>query len=324
MPRISRPGLAAVAALAFAAAPTPAADPDKLLPADADTVLSVNVRQLLGSEVVKQYALGQLRDALAGQDAQKLLKDLGLDPFKDIDRVTVGGSGTDAADMKFLAVVRGKFDPAKLTAAAQKQAKDDPDHFQAVKDTGGKVFKYTPDSGSPVYATVVDDGAVVLGSDPKLVAGAAAAGNAPAAVSPAVTALVKKMDDQAAVWAVAVVKDKLGSLPIPGGLGNNPAVKKQLSNINALSLVVRATEDVTMDVTVGMRDAETAAETGKSVAEGLQTLKGLLPFLTNGQPQLKPLIKEAQSLTSKVADKDIVISGKLTGAAIGKLLNPEN
>lgn len=322
MPRFPRPGLAAAAALALLAPAAPAADPDKLLPADADIVLSVNVRQLVGSEVVKQYALGQLKDALAGQDAQKLLTDLGLDPFKDIDRVTVGGTGKDAADMKFLAVVRGKFDPAKLTAAARKQAKDDPDHFRAVKDSGGKVFQYTPDSGSPVYAAVVDDGAVVLGSDPKLVAGAAA--SAAAGLSPAVAALVKKMDDRAAVWVVAVVKDKLGELPIPGGFGNNPAVKKQLGNIDAVSAVIRTTEDVTMEIALGMRDEAAAAETGKSVADLLQTLKGALPLLIGGQPQLKPLVQEAKSLASKVADKDVVITGKLTGAAIGKLLNPEN
>lgn len=318
MPR--RLGLAAALALALAPAAR-AATPDPLLPADADTVISVNVKQVLGSEIVKQYALGQIKDALKGQDAQKFLTQLGLDPLKDIDRVVIGGSGTDQADMKFLAVVRGTFNPDKLFDAAVAQTKQDADHFSLVKDGDGKMFKYQPDNGNPVYATVVDAGAVVLSSDKKLVS-AATAGKG-AGVSKEVAALVAKMDDKNSVWMAALVKGKLDNLKLPGGGGGNPAVQKQLADLEAITAVVNVTGDITLDLSLGMKDAETAEQMGQTVAQGLQQVKGLLPLLAGGQPQLKPLIKEAQSLKSSVKDKAVVVSAKVTGAAIGQVLGAE-
>jgi hypothetical protein len=319
MPRL---GLAVALAVALAPAAR-AATPDPLLPADADTVISVNVKQVLGSEIVKQYALGQLKDFLKGQDAQKFLTDLGLDPLKDIDRVVLGGSGTDQADMKFLAVVRGTFDPDKLYDAAVAQTKKDADHFSLVKDGDGKVFKYQPDNGNPVYATVVDKTAVVLGSEKKLVS-AAAAGKG-AGVSKELAALIGKMDDKNSVWVAAVVKGKLDNLKLPGGGagGGNPAVQKQLAALESITAVVNVTGDINLEVALGMKDEEAADQMGQTVAQGLQQVKGLLPLLIGGQPQLKPLVKEAQSLNSRVKDKNVVVTAKLSGSAIGQMLGAE-
>ncbi|MBX9624115.1 MAG: hypothetical protein K2X82_09930 [Gemmataceae bacterium] len=313
-------GLAAVA-LCLAPAAAPAATPDRLLPADADIVVSVNVRQVLDSGIVKEFALGQIKDFLQGQDAQKLLTQIGLDPLKDVDRVVLGGSGTDQSDMKFLAVVRGKFNPDKLNEGAVAQTQKDPDHFSLVKDAGdAKLYKYQPENGNPVYATVVDGTAVVVGSDKKLVAAAAAGKDS--GVSKEVAALVGKMDDKASVWVAALVKGKLDNVKLPGGQGGNPAVQKQLAGLETMTLTVRVTDDVNLNVGLGMKDAEAAGEMGKTVAQGLQQVKGLLPLLAGGQPQLKPLIKEAQSLKSGVEDKTVVITAKLSGSAIGAMLNP--
>ena len=94
---------AIAAALAVALAPTArAADVDKLIPADAEYVVHFNLKQLLGSEIIKKYALDQLKQALQGNDAQAMLKELGLDPLKDIQKITIGASGTDQNDAKAL------------------------------------------------------------------------------------------------------------------------------------------------------------------------------------------------------------------------------
>ncbi|MBX9581197.1 MAG: hypothetical protein K2X87_12880, partial [Gemmataceae bacterium] len=285
-------------------------------------VISVNVKQVLGSEIVKQYALGQIKDFLKGQDAQKFLTELGLDPLKDVDRVVLGGSGTDQADMKFLAVVRGTFDPDKLYDAAVAQTKKDADHFSLVKDGDGKVFKYQPDNGNPVYATVVDKNAVVLGSEKKLVS-AAAAGQPRAQVGKGLAALIAKMDDKNSVWVAAVVKGKLDNVKLPGGAGGNPAVQKQLAALETITAVVNVTGDITMDLSLGLQDEEAATQMGQTVAQGLQQVKGLLPLLLGSQPQLKPLVKEAQSLKSAVQGKAVSITGKLSGSAIGQMLGAE-
>src|SRR5260370_1078179 len=106
------PGVIALAACVVAC-PARAAEVDKHLPGDANLVVSVNVQQLLASEVVKKYALAKLKDAMKGDaETEKVLKELGLDPLTDFTRVTVALT-TGAGPEKPLIVVRGKFDKAK-------------------------------------------------------------------------------------------------------------------------------------------------------------------------------------------------------------------
>jgi len=63
-------GLAAV----LVAAPARAAEIDKLLPADTETVLTINVKQIFSSDLVKKVGLDKAKEALKSQsDAQKIL-----------------------------------------------------------------------------------------------------------------------------------------------------------------------------------------------------------------------------------------------------------
>src|SRR4051794_26808628 len=96
--RMARRLFAAAFLAVVVAAPVRAAEVDVLLPAETEAVMFVNVRQILDSDLVKKYALGQVKQALQGNENQKLLKDLGLDPLKDIDRVTVGSWGKGPED----------------------------------------------------------------------------------------------------------------------------------------------------------------------------------------------------------------------------------
>ena len=131
--------LFAAALLAVAAAPVRAAEIDVLLPAETESVMFVNVRQVLDSDLVKKYALGQIKQALQGNDAQKMLKGLGLDPLKDIDRVTIGSWGKGPEDMQAVAIVRGKFDPEKVLNAARDQAGKNADKMAIVEEKVGGI-----------------------------------------------------------------------------------------------------------------------------------------------------------------------------------------
>jgi len=88
---------------------------------------------------LQRPGLDQLRDAIKmNEEVSTLLKDLGLDPFKDIDRVLAAQPATSEQD-KGLVIVRGRFDLAKIRARAEKEAKDNKDTFkiQKVKDGQG-------------------------------------------------------------------------------------------------------------------------------------------------------------------------------------------
>ena len=97
------PRIVAVLALVLAgpAAGARAADLDPYLPADTESYLSVNVRQILDSPVFKKQLLVPARAAIkeaAGGQLDLVLKDLGLDPFKDIDRLIIASPAAGDTD----------------------------------------------------------------------------------------------------------------------------------------------------------------------------------------------------------------------------------
>jgi hypothetical protein len=322
--RSSRIRLGAALAVVLAAAPTArSAEPDKLLPADSELVAYVNVRQIIESEIIKKYALEQMKQTLQGNDAQKFLKELGLDPLKDVDKVVIGMSGTpgNPNDARGLLIVRGKFDPDKLYKAAEAQTKKDGDRFSLIKDGQDVMFKYQPDTGNPVFGTVVDDGAVVLGTEKKIISAAlkAATANRKPALKGEVATLVGRMDDKASMWVVALTKDKLDKLPLPMG-GPGADFAKQLPNLDNVTMVLRVTTDVSLDVGLGLKDEASADDMIKQLDDLLGQAKGFLAFAA-GDPKMKPLADFVKSIKTGVKGKTITISAKMPGDAIGKLIN---
>jgi hypothetical protein len=89
-----RAGLLFVA-IGVIAAPSRAADSDKLLPNDANFVVTINVKQMIASPLFKKLDdKFNLKDALKkNADAKQAIETIGIDPLKDIDQVVLAGSG---------------------------------------------------------------------------------------------------------------------------------------------------------------------------------------------------------------------------------------
>lgn len=323
MMRFTRLGLATALALAFAtSAPARAAEPDKLLPPDADTVLFVNVKQLVESDVFKKYAIEQLKQVLAGQEAKKLLEEMGLDPLTDIDTVWTGLNIKDPNDVKGLSVLRGKFDKMKLDKAALAATKKDGDKFSLVKDGNNTLFKYQPEQGNPVYGLVVDDSTVVAGTDKKIVA--AALTQEKAASGAELLGLVKKADAKATMFVVSVVKGRFENVKLPQQLPIDlSGFETALPKTEALSVVVKVTGDLKLEVTMGMKDEDAATDMGDAMAKLIDGVKGLVPILAAADPKAKPLVDVIKTVKTDVKKKDVVITGTVTGDNIGKMINPD-
>ena len=326
MMRFSRLGLAAVFAATLAAPVARAAEPDKLLPAEADTVAYINFKQILESDIVKKYALDQIKQALAGQDAKKFLEDMGLDPMKDVDKVWLGMSGSTPDDTKALVIVHGTFDPDKLFKAAEAVTKKDGDKFSMVKDGTATMFKYQPDQGNPVYGTVVNDTTVIAGTDKKLIATALkqSEDKKKAPIKAELTDLIKQLDEKASLFATSLVKGKFDAVKFPP---QSPidlsGIEKSLPKTNTLSLVIRVTADINLEVTFGMKDEDAAADMGDAVAKLVKDIGGFVPALVAFEPKAKPLGEILKTVKSDVKKTSVTLSGKVVGDIIGKLVTPE-
>jgi hypothetical protein len=289
----------------------------------------VNVKQILATDIVKKYALEQLKQALDGQDAKKLLSEIGLDPLKDIDKIVVGANIQGRNDSKYLLIVHGNFDPDKLFKAAEAQSKKDADRFGMIKDGNTTIFKYQPDNGEqPIYGTVVNDKTVVAASDKKLISNAlkAAAGEKKAPLKQELADLVKKMDEKASVYAVSLVKGKFDDVKLPGG-GNIPidlsGLEKLLPKAETMAVAVKVGTDVNVEVTIGMKDDDAAGDMRNALDELFKQLKPLAALAGAAEPRAKPLTDVLATIKTGSKNKDVTITGKVTGTNIGKMIKPD-
>lgn len=320
----------AVFALTAALAASPAAraaDVDPLLPKETEQVIFVNVKQLMGSDLFKTFAQKQVEAVLSQGDAKAILEKLGLDPMKDIGSVTAGAWGNTTDDMKLVAVIRGTFDGDKILKTAEEVAPQSGGKMSLVEEGDFKLVKVIGENDKPFFASVADGKTMVIGTDKKLVAGSLKANKdrAKPAVTKELAALLAKQDEKASVFLCGTVGDKLSALPIPDDLGQLPIkgaeLKKQLAAVTDLSITIRATKDATLDLTLGMKDADAAAGLGKTM-EQLLPLAKILPFAAAQQEQLKPvlpLINDlVNSLKSKAGKADVTVSLKISADAIAK------
>ena len=155
-------GLAVLGLLAIL--PAVGAANSKLLPDDTQVVFSINVRQILNSELVKanKDAMDQAKLALeneaADNAAMKYLKSTGFDIFRDLHSITVAGSG-DKEPTVF--IIRGSFDPAKLDATARQAANDNPGTIKITKSGERNVYEFAANGTNKAFATLVDNKALV-------------------------------------------------------------------------------------------------------------------------------------------------------------------
>ncbi len=320
------PRIAMVALLTAAlAAPSRAAEVDNLLPKETEFVVQMNLKQAFESDIVKKFALAQLKQALEGQDAAKILKDLGLDPMKDIDKVTIGFWGKGQDDMNGVFVARGTFDAKKIMETAGNFAKDMADKISIVKEDELELIKFTGENGKPGYIAVHDAKTIIAGTDKKFIVAAAAAHTAKAkpALSKELSALVTKQDAKASMFFCGITEGKLGELPDLSQLkvaGVDPdKITAGLAKMTTLAMTVNLGKEVNIAIKMGMKDNDSADDFGAEVSKLVNTAKAFLPLAAGNLPQFKAIIDDlSKTLDAASKDKDIVVSVKLSAEAISK------
>jgi hypothetical protein len=315
-PRRTYLTLAAALAVALTALPARAADAVKYLPDDTQAVVSLNVRQFLDSPLVKKANLDKAleRDV----EAQKVLKDLGLNPLKDVERVLFarGPSEEDSA-----IIFQGTFDPAKLHAKAEAALKEKKDYLKIHKGDNGTFYEVVkldelipvpPQAqgagvnfkGKSVFVAIADKNDIVV-SGSKAVAGEAldrAAGKKEGKLkSKDLAALVAKINPQQTL-AVAV----------PGSVTQTEKIKSITGGLTVAS-------DVQIDLAVAAADADAAKEIDDTIKEQLGMAQGIVGAIAAGNKALAPVADILDAIKPEAKDKAVLIKGTVKGATLEKL-----
>jgi len=281
-----------------------------ILPNDSEVVVSVNIKQILESPLVKKHAADMVDQAIANsKEAKQLMEISGLDPRKDVSRVIMSLSGSDPSSMEAVVLVEGTYDPAKLNAAMAEFARAKNEVLSLVKDDDMTFYKYQgPESPQPTFIHVADKSLLVMASSKELVKDTLAkkTGGKKGGVSPEIKELLGRIKDDSSMFFVANIKGKTENLPIP-----NPEIAKVVEKIESLSLSVNLTQDVSIDLGVGNTDEDSATELGDLLAAGIPQAKSFVQLFALQQPKLSAPLKDIVS-TLKAGKSGKIVSLKMS------------
>jgi hypothetical protein len=317
--------------VALATTPVRAADIDPYLPPDTEVVSVLNIRQVLSSALIKQIGIENIKALMAQQEeVTSVLKDLGLDPFKDVDKIISAGPSTGEQD-KGLMIIRGRFDVDKWKARARKEAKENKDLVKAhtVKDGQGgehEIFEVAvsdavPQAPGGVSLFVGFAGKnVILASASKdyLIDGLKRKPDATKAElkNKEFANLLSKLDDKQSM-SVAFTGDILTK----GQLAEVPdQVKDMLKTITSVSGGITVTDGIKVDVSAGTKEAGDAKKISDTLSEGVNTVIGFAALAAANQKELQVVVDFLKSVKVNAKDKIVTLKAEVTGDDLGKLI----
>src|SRR5262249_49569507 len=169
-------------ALSIAGSPVAASEAEKLLPAETDMILTINVRQFLedhrNTDIVQRF-LGPCRMAVKGDEKElrhyyqsrdlgknagiteqdflsqarslkSFVDSLGMEPLNDIDRVTCGFRRSDIGS--WVIVIEGRFEEKKLRAAVRQSADQRFGSFKTARSGDVELWSVSGDADGATMA----------------------------------------------------------------------------------------------------------------------------------------------------------------------------
>jgi hypothetical protein len=301
-------------AAALAAPAARGAEPDKLVPSDADAVIVINVRQALDSPLVKSYAMGHVKDALKGNEqVAKVLAAAGIDPLKDVDTITLANAGTPPKNGSLI-VIHGSFQLDKVQAAAQDYAKNHPAELKIAGDGKDRIYEIAVQDNK-LFANFLDATTLVAANSKDYLQAAVKKDNTGKWNKDLRTALDKVKGGKDSVWVAMVVTDEMRKT-----IASDEKRKDLAAKLESLTGSVNVANDVQLSFLVNTAD-EAAAD---RVAKELGGLVRLLGVLGIGNEQARPFIElVSENLKISKKDKAATIDMKLTEDQIKKAVAAE-
>jgi hypothetical protein len=311
------------AALLALALPARAAEVDKFLPNDTEVILTLNVRQILDSPLVKKYGQEPLKMALKSNDeAQRILQALGFDPFTDLTSITATSSGGKEAERGLL-IIHGKFDTDKFHAHAEKIAKDMADQLKIHKVGNHKLYETkVPDPMGGQEQTLfiaLATRTTIVGAptrDYVLDALAKAEGKKQTELKKEIQTLLEKADANQSMWMLAT-GSSLAKSPLAAA---DEKVKETLGKIASFTGGLTITDEIKAELVVGAMTPDAAKELATEISDGLTQAKGFATLLAGGRKELAAVGEILETIKSSRQGSLITIKGQVTKEVIDKAL----
>jgi hypothetical protein len=268
----------------------------------------INVKQMLGSAVVKK-GIPEMKEALKNNEvASSLLKEADLDPFKDIDSIVV--SGTASKEPKLLAVIRGRFDVDKFHSAAQKVSKKNED--LKISTVGGtRLYEIAANDKTFVGAFANKNALVFTLNKDDTLAAIKTVGTREVRLNPSVISALGKLTGRESMVTALVINDEMKK-----ALEKVPQAKEIAPKLENVNLTITLTDEANIAILVGTSDAKSAVRTSQL----LRQLKSLAELMVLNNEDLPPGVGDVLGAIRINAERTtVVVSLKVDKAMLEKL-----
>jgi hypothetical protein len=327
MMRASRMFVAGLALVAVMLASRVSASDPKYLPDDTELLLTINVKQMLDSDLVKSQKdkLEQIKkliqEKLPGDNqAQKYLEKAGFDPFKDFGSLTFAMPASKDPENIFV-LVDGNFDAKKIEETAKAAAADHGDVIKINKLGKHLSFEISPPGDKRIYGVLLNSTTMAFCGSKQAMQGAIdrATGDKKGALKKEVSTLLQGTNNKQSLNFVATgsALTKLAS-EAPGGAGQQAA--DLLKQINGVSGAITITKDVQLQVNVAAQTAEKAKEYATQAEQGLKIVSFLISNKASQDEKFQPLADAAGTLRATANGEILTIRGELSFDNIQKLM----
>lgn len=317
--------LAAVAMVALFAARGNAADP-KYLPGDTEIVFTINVKQILGSELIKSQKdrLEQVKQLIQSQlpgdnQAKEYLEKMGFDPYRDLTSITVGMPPTKETDAAVV-LIEGKFEGDKLMTTAEQAARDHGEVIKIRKAGRFKIFEITPPGEKRLYASLIAGDTLVACASEETINSivARAIGTKQTPLKKELLALLQTTSSKQSLNFVAtgnaIVKLAEGA-PVP-----NQQALQAIQAVEGFSGAVTIGKDVQLQLGVLAKDAAAAKAFADQANAGLPVVRFLVAQQAQQDERLAPLVDAVKTLRASAQGSNLILRGELSVENIQKLL----
>jgi hypothetical protein len=313
-------------AVALAAVTPARAALDPYLPADTQTYAALDLRKLLDTPLFKTHVLPHAKEALkAVPKAGELLTEIGLDPFKHLDRLVFSSPGGTDTDRGLL-IVHGTFDAAKLKAFAARVKKEKDEAVKIHETPLGGGVKHDiyeialPGTDMALFVSVASAKTVLLSPGKDYVIDAlkqVKAGKKPALKSKEMQELIDGLDPKCSL-AVAVqgkflagIKDHLSLLP--------EKLINTLEGVEGVGGGITVGEECKFDLAITTKDAENA----RAMRDGMKLAVNLgvaaIAFLGEERKELALVSDVLKSIRVTGKGKVVGLSARLTADSLKEL-----
>jgi hypothetical protein len=299
--------------------------PTPCLPSDTEVIVTINVQQLINSDVVKgnpqllQHARSVLESKLQDTGAMQYLEKAGIDLYKNIKSVTFAGPGSKDAD-KLVLIVEGKFSPEKLKGAAEDAARDYPGAIEVKTVDNQPIFEIADPRGKTVYVAPAGSELILTAmSKPALTAALARVrANQAGSLPKGFKALLETTNDKQSL-SIAATGPALARLA-ENAPNPNEMVAGYLKSIDGLSLAVTLTKDMQFQLGINTTNKEAADQFAKMGNQVLLMGRGFAAQKAKEDPKFIPVVEIAQTLQIASQGSNVVLRGEVSYETLGKIL----